>query len=197
MQTNSVYKWQHVYFVTSSDSGLIWPSAVTNMSVRYITNLWLWNCVPNPWILSRHNGFILLRNIVHSLKFELISPKIGLVFFGVGTWYTWTFSLPSTCCNYHDEKLCHVSKVDCIARDYILLAKLTEALGGFWRFLKLHMYNQLKNFYVCNHISQKAKGEISNWDAIANHETAVQVQAMFPAKKHPDCRHRWPEIHLW
>ena len=27
-------------------------------------------------------------------------------------------------CNYRDEKLCDVSKADCIARDYILLSKL-------------------------------------------------------------------------
>ena len=40
--------------------------------------------------------FILLGNIASSLKFELISRKIGLVFLRDGTWYTWTFSLPST-----------------------------------------------------------------------------------------------------
>ena len=98
-------------------------------------------------------------------------------------------------CNYRDEKLCDVSKADCIARDiHMLLSKLRSS----WRILKfsevLHVYLN-RNFYVRNHVSQKAKGEIlSNWDAIANRETAVQVQVMFSAKQHPDCRHRWPEI---
>ena len=44
-------------------------------------------------------------------------------------------------CNYRDEKLCDVSKADCIARDYILLSKLRSS----WRFLKfseaLHVYS--------------------------------------------------------
>ena len=72
-------------------------------------------------------------------------------------------------CNYRDEKLCDVSKADCIARDYILLSKLRSS----WRFLKfseaLHVYSN-RNFYVRNHVSQTAKGGISNWDAIANGE---------------------------
>ena len=83
--------------------------------------------------------------------------------------------------NYRDEKLCYVSKADCIAWDYILLSKL----WGSWRFLKfseaLYVYSK-QNFYVHNHVSQKAKGEISNWDIIPNRETAIQVQAMFPTK---------------
>ena len=35
-------------------------------------------------------------------------------------------------CNYRDEKLCDVSKADCIARDYILLSKLKNLypVGG-------------------------------------------------------------------
>ena len=64
-------------------------------------------------------------------------------------------------CNYRDEKLCDVSKADCIARDYILLSKLRSS----WRFLKfseaLLVYSN-RNFYVRNHVSQKAKGEKSN-----------------------------------
>ena len=55
-------------------------------------------------------------------------------------------------CNYRDEKLCNVSKADCIARDYILLSKLSSSC----RFLKF------SEAYVRNHVSQKAKGEISN-----------------------------------
>ena len=58
-------------------------------------------------------------------------------------------------------KNCDVSKADCIARDYILLSKLRSS----WRFLKfseaLHVYSN-RNFYVRNHVSQKAQGEISN-----------------------------------
>ena len=133
----------------SDDSGLIWPSAVTNMSVCNMTNLWLWNCIPNPWKLSSNNVFILVGNIVHSLKFELISCKIGLVFF-----FTMEldmrelFHCQAYDCNYHDEKLCNVSKADCIARDYILYCfQSSEALRGFWRsFLKLYMYIQIKTF---------------------------------------------------
>ena len=64
-------------------------------------------------------------------------------------------------CNYRDEKLWDVSKAACIARDYILLSKLRSS----WRFLKfseaLRVYSN-RNFYVRNHVSQKAKGEISN-----------------------------------
>ena len=85
-------------------------------------------------------------------------------------------------CNYRDDKLCDVSKADCIAQDYILLSKLWSS----WRFLKksseaLYVYSN-RNFYVHNNVSQKAKGEISNWDAILNRQTAIQVQAMFPTK---------------
>ena len=108
--------------------------------------------------------FILLGNRVHSLKFQLIS----LIFNK-----NWSFFLAmdlDTCelfhclardCNYRDEKLCDVLKADCIAQDYILLSKLRSS----WRFLKfseaLHVYSN-QNFYVRNHFSQKAKGEISN-----------------------------------
>ena len=39
-----------------------WPpawqrSAVTHTSVGNITNLWLWNCVRDPWKLPRNKGF--------------------------------------------------------------------------------------------------------------------------------------------
>ena len=66
-----------------------------------------------------------------------------------------------------------------------------QALGGLSSFLKLYMYIQIK--LLC---TQSCFTKISNWDAIANRKTEIQVQAMFPAKKHPDCRHRWPEIQL-
>ena len=162
-----------------------------------MTNLWLWNCVHIILENFRESiPFILLGNIASSLKFESISRKIGRVFF-------FAMELDKRelfCClardyNYCDEKLCDVSKADCSARDHILLSKL----GSSWRFLKfseaLHVYSNW-NFYVHNHVSPKAKGKISNWDTITNRETAIQVQAMFSAKQHPDCRHQWPEIQL-
>ena len=58
---------------------------------------------------------------------------------------------------------------------YLLTYLLTEV---FWSFICIFK----SNFYVHNHVSQKAKGEISNRDAIPNQETAIQVQAMFPTK---------------
>ena len=79
--------------------------------------------------------------------------------------------------NYRDEKLCDVSKADCIGRDYILLPKLRSS----WRFLKfseaLHVYSN-RNFYVRTYVSQKAKGEISNRDAIANRETEIHLRTL-------------------
>ena len=48
----------------------------------------------------------------------------------------------------------------------------------FWSFICIFK----SNLHVHNHVSQKAKGEISNWDAIPNRQTAIQVQAMFPTK---------------
>ena len=95
-------------------------------------------------------------------------------------------------CNYRDEKIvrCFKSGLHCTRYTYIAFKaqKLLEDSEV------LHVYSN-RNFYVRNHVSQKAKGEIlSNWDAIANRETAIQVQVMFSAKQHPDCRHRWPEI---
>ena len=52
-------------------------------------------------------------------------------------------------CNYRDEKFCDVSKADSL--------HCSEALGGFWSF-------------------NVQKGKISNGDAIANHETAMNIQ---------------------
>ena len=111
--------------------------------------------------------FILLGNIASSLKFELISRKIGLVFFRDGTWYAWTFSLPSTWLQIPWWKIvrCFKSGLHC-TRLYIAFKaqKLLEVSED------LHVHSN-QTFYVHNHVSQKAKGEISNWDAIANRET--------------------------
>ena len=72
--------------------------------------------------------FILLGNIASSLKFELISRKIYSMELDARE----LFCYLARDCNYRDEKLCDVSKADCIARDYILLSKLRSS----WRFLK-------------------------------------------------------------
>ena len=170
----------------SNGSRLIWPSAITNMCDRNMTNLWLWIAFAILENFRESIPFILLGNIASSLKFEFVSSRWNLMrvnFFVARE------------CNYRDEKLWDVSKADCIARDYILLSKLRSS----WRFLKfseaLRVYSN-RNFYVRNHVSQKAKGEISNWDANANRKTAFQVQEMFSVKQHPDCRHQWLEIQL-
>ena len=55
---------------------------------------------------------------------------------------------------------------------------LLEVSEVFWSFICIFK----SNLHVHNHVSQKAKGKISNWDAIPNCETAIQVQAMFPTK---------------
>ena len=106
---------------------------------------------------------------------------MGLFFFAMELDTCELFCCLARDCNYHDEKLCDVSKADCIARDHILLWMLRSS----WRFLKfseaLHVYPN--RFYVRNQVSQKAKGEILNWDAIANPKRAIQVQAMFSTKK--------------
>ena len=118
--------------------------------------------------------FILLGNKASSLKFEFICRKIGLVLF--------TMELDT-----HELFPCVTamwlqlpwwnSKADCITR--------VSKLRSSWRFLKfseaLHVYPN--RFYVRNQVSQKAKGKILNWDAIANPKRAIQVQAMFSAKK--------------
>ena len=98
--------------------------------------------------------FILLRNIASSLKFELISCTIRLVFFFAMELDTLELFHCLDCdCNYRDEKLCDVSKADCIARDYIMPSKLLEVSEALRVYLN-------QNVYV--RISQKAKGEISN-----------------------------------
>ena len=178
----------------SNGSRLIWPSAITNMCDRNMTNLWLWIAFAILENFRESIPFILLGNVASSLKFELISRKIGLDFYSRWNLMRVNFFVARDC-NYRDEKLWDVSKADCIARDYILLSKLRSS----WRFLKFSEALRVCsnwNFYVHNHVSQKAKGEISNWDAIRNRKTAFQVQEMFSAKQHPDCRHQWPEIQL-
>ena len=77
-------------------------------------------------------------------------------------------------CKYRDEKLCDVSRADCIARDYILLSKLRSS----WRFLKIYMYIQIKPFMytITSHKKRREKYQTEMLPRIA--------------KQHPDCRHR-------
>ena len=81
--------------------------------------------------------FILLGNIASSLKFELISCKIGLVFFCDGTWYLWTFLLPSTWLQLPWWKIvwCFKSRLHC-TRLYIAFKaqKLLKVSEVFWSF---------------------------------------------------------------
>ena len=110
-----------------------------------MTNLWLWNYDRNPWKLSGIDTFYSTRKYSRNLKFELISRKIGLVFLRDGTWYTWTFSLPSTWVQLPWWKLCDISKADCIARDYILLSKLRSS----WRFSEVFFTSIFKSKLLC------------------------------------------------
>ena len=80
---------------------------------------------------------------------------------------------------------------------YIYCFQSSEALGGFWSFLKFYMYIQIETFMyaITSHKKQRAKYyQTEMLSRIANRETAIQVQVMFSAKQHPDCRHRRPEI---
>ena len=118
--------------------------------------------------------FILLGNIAHSLKFELISCKIGLVSFS-----RWNLIHM----NCFIAKLMTATTVMTNCAMFQKRIKLHESIyrfqsSVFWSFICIFK----SNLHVHNHVSQKAKGEISNRDAIPNRETAIQVQAMFPTK---------------
>ena len=105
------YKQEHVYLVTSNDSGLIQllklikiscnihaPSITLSMFCSEIVFVIL----ENFWETM---VLILLGNLVRSLKFQAISHKIGLLIF-LQTWYTWTICCLARDCTYRDEKLC-------------------------------------------------------------------------------------------
>ena len=83
-------------------------------------------------------------------------------------------------CNWWQIVWCFKSGLHCtslynIAFKALNFLEVSEVFRSFICIFK-------SNLYIHNHVSQKAKGEISNWDAILNHETAIQVQAMFPTK---------------
>ena len=106
---------------------------------------------------------------------------MGLCFFHDGTWYTWTVSLPSLWLQllWWQIVRCFKSRLHCTSLYIAFKAlNLLEVSEVFWSFICIFK----SNLYIHNHVSQKAKGEISNWDAILNRETAIQVQAMFPTK---------------
>ena len=103
--------------------------------------------------------FILLGNIASSLKFELISRKIGLVFFRDGTWYGWTFSLPSTWLQIPWWKIvrCFKSGLHC-TRLYIAFKaqKLLEVSEVFWSFTCI-----FKSKLLCtqSHLTKKRRAK--------------------------------------
>ena len=96
--------------------------------------------------------------------------------------------------NYHDEKLCDVSKADCIAQDCILFSKLLEVSEVFLSFTCIFKSKLLCMLHFTSH--KKQSGEIPNGDAIAygknsNSGHAVKLQVKFPAEKNTlnICRH--------
>ena len=106
---------------------------------------------------------------------------MGLFFFRNGTWYTWTVSLPSLWLQllWWQIVRCFKGGLHCMSLYIAFKAlNLLQVSEVFWSFICIFK----SNLYVHNHVSQKAKGEISNRDAIPNRETAIQVQAMFPTK---------------
>ena len=124
-----------------------------------MTNLLLWNYDRNPWKLSGIDTFYSTRKYSRNLKFELISRKIGLVFLRDGTWYTWTFSLPSTWVQLPWWKIvrCFKSGLHC-TRLYIALKaqKLLEVSEVFWSFTCI-----FKSKLLCTH-SRLTKSEGRN-----------------------------------
>ena len=155
----------------SNDFGLIWSTAVTNTSVHVMTNLWLWNCVCDPWKLSRNNGFYPTRKYYTAffkVWANLSQLKIGRFFFCDGTWYTWTFWLPSMWRQLLWWKIvrCFKRWLHC-TRLYNYCFQSSEALGGFWSFLKLYMYIQIKTlmYTITSHKKRRAKyqTEMLSW----------------------------------
>ena len=74
-------------------------------------------------------------------------------------------------CNYLDEKLCDVSKADCIALDYILLSKLISS----WRFLK---FSETFMYAITSHRKRREKYQTEmyheSWNNILTVDTDDQ-----------------------
>ena len=113
--------------------------------------------------------FTLLGNIARSLKFDLTSRKIGLVFFRDGTWYVWPFPLPRMWLQLPWWKIvqCFKSRLHC-TRLYIAF----KALGGFWSFLKLYMYIHIETFMyaITSHKKWRAKYQTEMLSRIAKQQ---------------------------
>ena len=137
-----------------------------------MTNLWLWNYDRNPWKLSGIDTFYSTRKYSRNLKFELNSRKIGLVLLRDGTWYTWTFSLPSTWVQLPWWKIvrCFKSGLHC-TRLYIAL-KAQKLLEVFWSFLKLYLYIQIETFMyaITSHKKRRAKNQTEMLSRIAKQQ---------------------------
>ena len=138
MQTNSVLlasKQQHVYFVTSSDSGLVQLLGLIKISCNILytsvcnmTSLLLWNYVCDPWKLSRNNGFnstTAVGNLAHSLV-VVISRKIGLLFSAMEHDMRELLRCLERDCSYCDEKW----------RERFVLHAIKNFFQSSWRFLK-------------------------------------------------------------
>ena len=161
-----------------------------------MTNLWFWNCVPDPWNFRETMVFILLRNIAHSLKFELISCKIGLVSFSrwnlihmncfIAKLMTAT-TVMTNCAMFQKRIALHES---------IYCFQSSEPLGGFWSFLKLYMHIQIKPLYPqsCLTKSERRNIKLRCYSESRNSNSGTSNVSN---KKHPDYTHRWPEIQLW
>ena len=103
--------------------------------------------------------FILLGNIASSLKFELISRKIKLVFlYAMELDTRELFRCLARDCNYRDENYVMFQKRIAL-HETIYCSQSSEALGGFWSFLKLYLYIQIETFMyaITSHKKRRAK----------------------------------------
>ena len=130
--------------------------------------------------------FILLGNIASSLKFELMA----CFFFRDGTWYAWTFSLPSTWPQLPWWKIvrCFKSGLHC-TRLYIAFKaqKLLEVSEVFWSFTCI-----FKSKLLCTHsrltksegrnIKLRCYRESRNRDTLAHAPRITQIKAAVGVK---------------
>ena len=69
---------------------------------------------------------------------------MGLIFIHDGTWCAWTFSLHVTATTV--MKNCGMFQKQLALHETIYCFQSSEALGGFWSFLKLYVYIQIEIF---------------------------------------------------
>ena len=181
------YKQQHVYFVTSNDSGLTLSLALIKISCTRPSVTWLTFCSEIAFVilenLRESKVLILLGNLARWLKFgpfEIISRKSLLFLPRWNMIHMNFFCCLARDCNYRDENLHDVnfkSGLYCTRQNIVF-----KAPGRFWSF---------RNFYVRNHVSKKTEGELSKGGAIAyrknsNSSQEVKLQSKLSAKKkHP------------